>query len=156
MGDVGMLFSDPVGQWYSIWGSRTPGGTRKRLTEYIKWEKIFRFKHWIIRARFRVSRRRPGRKNTNSFGGTKLKRNYIWGYANKNGWMPECHYSRPGENSILRVASVLQDRKEISTLFFEVVLISKMKFTVAKVARSNFLTFLWENTALHYMRNLIC
>jgi hypothetical protein len=26
--------------------------------------------------------------NTNSFGGTKSKRNYIWGYANKKGSIP--------------------------------------------------------------------
>jgi hypothetical protein len=25
---------------------------------------------------------------TNNFGGTKLKTNYIWGYANKKGWIP--------------------------------------------------------------------
>jgi hypothetical protein len=25
---------------------------------------------------------------TNNFGGTKLKRNYIWGYANEKGWIP--------------------------------------------------------------------
>jgi hypothetical protein len=39
-------------------------------------------KHLITRARFKVSHRRPGHKD---FSGTKLKRNYIWGYVNKKG-----------------------------------------------------------------------
>jgi hypothetical protein len=30
--------------------------------------------------------------HNNNFGDTKLKRNYIWGYANNNGWIP-LHYT---------------------------------------------------------------
>jgi hypothetical protein len=36
---------------------------------------MFCDEHRIIKARFRVSHRKPGCKD---FGGTKLKRNYIW------------------------------------------------------------------------------
>jgi hypothetical protein len=40
-------------------------------------------------ARFRVSHRRPGYNDflfgSPNFEGKKLKRNYIWGYANKKG-----------------------------------------------------------------------
>jgi hypothetical protein len=51
-------------QWYSTWGTRTLGDTR-RLKGYVKFKKkiLFHDKHLIIRARFRVSHRRPGRKN---------------------------------------------------------------------------------------------
>jgi hypothetical protein len=73
----------------------------KIFTGYVKSKKkrrnnliFFRDKHWIISHRFRVSHRRPGCKDIcfrstvspslSFMGGTKLKRNYIWGYANKN------------------------------------------------------------------------
>jgi hypothetical protein len=61
-----------VDWWSSTWGTRSPGGTRRYLwghtkkTGYVKIEKtivLFRDKHWIIRARPRVSHRRPGRKD---------------------------------------------------------------------------------------------
>jgi hypothetical protein len=42
------------------------------------------YKHRIIRARFGVSHRGPGGKDIEiespNFGGTTLKRKYIWGY----------------------------------------------------------------------------
>jgi hypothetical protein len=56
----------PLDQWYSTWGTRTPGGTRRHLKGYVKLKKInilFHDKHWIIRARFRVSHKRPERKD---------------------------------------------------------------------------------------------
>lgn len=38
----------------------------------------------MIIARLRIDNRRPGNEfYTNNFEGTKLKRNYIWGHANK-------------------------------------------------------------------------
>jgi hypothetical protein len=54
-------------QWYSTWGTRTPGGNRRHLRRYVKLKKniinvLFHDKHWIIRARFRVSHKRSGRK----------------------------------------------------------------------------------------------
>jgi hypothetical protein len=51
-----------VEQWYSNWGTCTLGGTRRHLRGYVKLTKInilFHDKHWIIRARFRVSHKRP-------------------------------------------------------------------------------------------------
>jgi hypothetical protein len=47
-------------------GERVPPGVHKDvLGGYVKLEKkIFRDKQWIITARFRVSHRRPGRKDT--------------------------------------------------------------------------------------------
>jgi hypothetical protein len=36
-----------------------------------------------MRARCKVSHRRPGSKDTRNVGGTNLKRYYIWVYANK-------------------------------------------------------------------------
>jgi hypothetical protein len=58
------VFKLRLGQWSSTLGTRAPGGTRKHLTGYVKFKKknFFRVKHWIG-ARFRVSRRRPGRKD---------------------------------------------------------------------------------------------
>jgi hypothetical protein len=53
-------------QWYSTWGTRTPGGTLRHLRGYVEFKKInilFHDKHWIIMAIFRVSHKRPGRKN---------------------------------------------------------------------------------------------
>jgi hypothetical protein len=48
---------------------------------------LVRDKHWIIRAGFWFSHRKPGCKDIRfwsaNFGGTKLKRNYIWCYENK-------------------------------------------------------------------------
>jgi hypothetical protein len=49
----------PLEQWYST------GFTRRHLRGYVDYTIC-----------------------TNNFGGTKLKRNYIWGYANKKGWIP--------------------------------------------------------------------
>jgi hypothetical protein len=50
-----------LNQWYSTWG------TRRHLREYVKLKKyiyvLFRDKCCIIRARFRVSHRRPGYKD---------------------------------------------------------------------------------------------
>jgi hypothetical protein len=48
-------------QWYSTWGKRTPGGMRRHLRGYVKLKKyiLFHDKHWIIRARFRVSHKWP-------------------------------------------------------------------------------------------------
>jgi hypothetical protein len=45
---------DWLDQWYSTWDTCTPGGY-VQLKKYI----LFHDKHWIIRARFRVSHRRP-------------------------------------------------------------------------------------------------
>jgi hypothetical protein len=52
-------------QWYSTWGTRTLGGTRRHFRGYVKLKKyiLFHDKHWIIRARFRVSHNWPGRKD---------------------------------------------------------------------------------------------
>jgi hypothetical protein len=46
-------------QWYSTWG------TRRYLRGYVKLKIyiLFHDKHWIIRARFRVSHKTPGRKD---------------------------------------------------------------------------------------------
>jgi hypothetical protein len=30
-------------QWYSTWGTRTPGGTRRHLRGYVKFKKIYYF-----------------------------------------------------------------------------------------------------------------
>jgi hypothetical protein len=30
-----------LGQWYSTWGTRTPGGSRRRLRGYVKLKKMF-------------------------------------------------------------------------------------------------------------------
>jgi hypothetical protein len=57
--------------WSTTWGTRTPGGTRrhvrgtwKHLTGYVKSKNLlFCHKHWIIKTRFRVSHRTPGRKD---------------------------------------------------------------------------------------------
>jgi hypothetical protein len=58
-------------QWSSTWSTRIAEGTRRHLRGVpeniipgmLNGEKIFRDKHGIIRARFRVSHRRPGRKD---------------------------------------------------------------------------------------------
>jgi hypothetical protein len=46
-------------QWYSTWG------TQRHLRAYVKLKKnlLFHDKHWIIRAIFRVSHKRPGCKD---------------------------------------------------------------------------------------------
>jgi hypothetical protein len=58
----GML--SEVEQWYSTWGTCTPRGTGRHLRGYVKLKKkLFHDKHWIVRARFRVSHRRSGCKD---------------------------------------------------------------------------------------------
>jgi hypothetical protein len=53
---------------------------------------LFRDKHWIIMAWFKVSHRRTGRKETNNYEATKLKRNDILGHENKKKQV-EYHWS---------------------------------------------------------------
>ena len=35
--------ADALGQWYSTWGTRTPGGMRRHLRGYVKLKKIYYF-----------------------------------------------------------------------------------------------------------------
>jgi hypothetical protein len=60
-------WSGGLDQWYSTWGTHTPGCKRRHLRGYVKLKIyiyiLFYDKHWIIRATFRVGHKRPRRKD---------------------------------------------------------------------------------------------
>jgi hypothetical protein len=68
------LLNSGLEQWYSTWG------TRRHLRGYVTLKKIyilFHDKHLIIRARFRVSHRRPGRKDIRFGSAISLSRHFM-------------------------------------------------------------------------------
>jgi hypothetical protein len=80
---------NPLSKWYSTWGTRTPGDTRKLLTRYVKLGGKYLLIHYFGYNLFNlfymwIKTVCILNYTQTTLGGTKLKINYIWGYANKN------------------------------------------------------------------------